>query len=755
MENPWNKLNPKQKKIATIILAFIGVNLFFVGIFLLVWRLFNPPCEMGQKRYKEYDGLCGPICKDTQEVCPKKDDKGNYVTINCVEKCPVGKTYDMGTCNEKTGYCKKSCKSPAVPVNTTRGWDCGIYCDNDSSDGFPDNYCMSTDVCGSTKNGINGKLISGCIGVDGEIENCPDSNFYCPKGTCKKYTSGPGPTPKLSGSYYCDVPMCNKTIFCQTDAKNNQCTNGGTCTTANKDTVGNLNKKGIKNIGTCSLNQTSNYEYCTDEKNIGIDSDGNAFACAPDNEGVSLVGNKQCDNALVGDNIPCCKYGLCPNGWQCNTSSDPKDTTNCAKNKTFDDFKLDDKVCCVGGEYLYTDEVSGLKLCCPDILTDGKCLNRNKYSIDTKWLGKSGVFGAECSSDRDCTEYEDDIKKKLPTIDFKDKNSDNYGKLFCNKKDPKDATGNCTLACGIVQKVSKDGKLQRDKPFISVNVEEDTVNNIQASSFCHPNDSNLFITSLQGKSFEYPKQTWNSQSSVPLDDNLLLCSTGEQDDRYFWAQNDSNKTGEAGNYNNEFKYIINSDKSEDCTKFPFINEDQIDAGNITINRDLLNQTGSVKSDNQTECTARIQCNLTESMGFSSQSQPFNWYQGNKSLAEVFPHGNGDMTQRVSKIMTGKCEDKPNPENAKDCDIGTPPDGFKDDQVASPCYYNSNFPDTCLSRNIGISQIPKGEHIDKDIKIGCPNNNNCLPHYIYNGEYCRYGTIDGKNCLPNPQNNNSC
>jgi hypothetical protein len=413
----------------------------------------------------------------------------------------------------------------------------------------------------------------------------------------------------------------------------------------------------------------------------------------------------------------------------------------------------------VGGEYLYKDEISGLNLCCPDILTDGKCLNRNKYPIDTKWLGESAVFAPGCGNDEDCGQYTAQVKKLLPTIDFENKNSDNYGKLFCNKQNPNATTGNCTLACGIVQKVSKDGKLQRDKPFISVNVEKDTVSGTPASSFCQPNDSNLFITSLQGKAFEYPTSQWNSQSDVQLNDNLLLCSTSEEDNRYFWAQNDDNKTGEAGNYNNKWKYRISSKNPADCKKFPFISEDQIDVGNITINRALLNQTGSVINDNETDCTARIQCNLTESIGFTGTSQPFNWYQGDKSLAEVFPHGNTDMTQRISKkLAPGKtCESTLNPTGPQDCDIGEPPDStYTADQVVSPCYYNKNFPATCLSKNIGIANRQKGESIeDPDKKLTCNNNNNCLPHYLYTGEYCRYGTIDGENCLQNPQNNNIC
>jgi hypothetical protein len=744
MENPWNKLNPKQKKIATIILAFIGVNLFFVGIFLLVRRLFNPPCEMGQKRYKEYGGLCGPICKDTQEVCPKKDDQGNYVTINCVEKCPADKTYDMETCNEKTGYCKKSCKSPAVAVNTEKGWDCGIYCPNDTTSGFPEHYCISTDICGSTKQGPHGKLVSGCIGTDGDSEKCDNSNFYCPKNTCKK---------DESGSYYCSIPMCNKTSFCKTNVKTNQCTYAGSCSKPLPvPAATDMATKGIDtdHIGICSVDQNASYEYCTDEQNLGIDLYGNLVVCRHGKEGVSLQGGKQCYNAIVGENIPCCKYGLCPNGWQCNVSSNLKDTSSCSS-ESFDKFKIGSKQCCTSGEHIYTD--NDKVLCCPDILTEEKCLNRNKYPIDKEWANIDTTDELSCTQDGQCTQYKDKIKDKLGTnIDFDDETSPNYGTIFCN-------SGKCTLACGALQPLDDYGTIKRP-PFLSINVEEDQESKTPASSFCSKNDSTLFIESIQGKALTYPDNDWNKESGTALNDNLLLCSTGETDNSYFWAQNYNNHTGDAGNYHNEFKYVINSNDPADCTKFPLISADQIDTGKITINRDLVQQKGSVKGTDQTECKARIQCNLAESMGFEKGQQiiPFDWYQGNKSLANVFPQGNKDMTQRVSKIMDESvCEDTQNPDKPEDCDLGSTPDSkFTSDQLVSPCYYNPNYPSTCLPKHVGITNIPPGHHIDKDTSLICnDSNNNCLPHYIYNGEYCRYGTIDGENCLQNSQKNNSC
>jgi hypothetical protein len=744
MENPWNKLNPKQKKIATIILAFIGVNLFFVGIFLLVRRLFNPPCEMGQKRYQEYGGLCGPICNDTQEVCPKKDDQGNYVTINCVEKCPADKTYDMETCNDKTGYCKKSCKSPAVAVNTEHGWDCGIYCANDSSTGFPDHYCMSTDICGKTKHGPSGKLVSGCISFDSDPDKCDDSNFYCPKDTCEK---------DASGSDYCRISMCTKTSFCEPQATTNQCTYAGSCSVPLPVPAANaMAKKGIDtdNIGICSVDQNASYEYCTDEQNLGIDNYENLVVCRHGKEGVSLVGDKQCYNALVGENIPCCKYGLCPNGWQCNSSSDLSDTRTCAPlNISFDDFKIQNKTCCASGGHAYTDNKSDKELCCPDILTEDKCLNRNRYPIDKEWANIPTTDELSCIQDGDCiNKYKEKIQAKLGTkIDFDDDTSPNYGTIFCN-------SGKCTLACGALQPLAPDGTIKRP-PFLSINVEEDQES--PASSFCTANDKELFIETLQGKAFTYPENEWNQESGTALNDNLLLCSTGSTENRYFWAQNDNNHTGDAGNYHNEFTYVIDSKNPADCTKFPLISEDQINAGKITINRDLVKQKGTPQDNDQTQCKARIQCNLAESMGFEKVLNPFDWYQGNKSLANVFPHGKIDMTQRVSKIM-GKsvCEDTEYPQRHEDCDLGSPPDKFTADQVVSPCYYNPNYPSTCLPKHVGTTNIPSGSHIDSDSNLICQDSNdNCLPHYIYNGEYCRYGTIDGENCLQNSQKYNSC
>jgi hypothetical protein len=82
-----------------------------------------------------------------------------------------------------------------------------------------------------------------------------------------------------------------------------------------------------------------------------------------------------------------------------------------------------------------------------------------------------------------------------------------------------------------------------------------------------------------------------------------------------------------------------------------------------------------------------------------------------------------------------------------------PSGFKNSQIASPCYFNTNTR-KCDRVNPTIIPVdtPGGQgdkpypgFSDGTTNVTCKVNGPCIPHLLSTGQWCPNGTVDGKNC----------
>jgi len=282
---------------------------------------------------------------------------------------------------------------------------------------------------------------------------------------------------------------------------------------------------------------------------------------------------------------------------------------------------------------------------------------------------------------------------------------------------------------------------------------------------------------------EYPGPTHDFQTPT------LLCNdTNITNGNPYW-NGSALQSGTESEYHNGINYTINSSDSSLCPVALNLTGASHYSGSGINNKDPNETTSTLQvsgintsGSSYTKCNAKLDCNLSKSIfqnppppGPSPPSPPSpptlggdtptKWYThttdakaGLAAVAAAAPNGINNMTNRVSKLLNSDSCISHQPTNPEDCNLGTNPDGFSNDQTTSPCFYiakDGTVPPSCNYKN--VSGGPKDTDINYFSSKTLPggsiycssediNNNNCLPRFLSTGEFCIDGTHDGTKCL---------
>jgi hypothetical protein len=552
--------------------------------------------------------------------------------------------------------------------------------------------------------------------LDSSLKQCDEnSNYYClTKDECNKGDDG---------KYTCSVTKCGDEGY----PSKSMCTSNDDCKFGN----GTCNPlSNFVKVGTCSKNQpltTSDGPNCCGADNIGEDTDGTAYCCG-NHEGVSMKKFKQCTSMIQDGNKPCCINGLCDNGYQCKV--DAAGSTCVSKDLPKQQFS-----CCDSLDQEYT--VNDIPLCCPNKVTDNKCLNLTAGPIDPDWV----TAETKCkSSDTSCiaslqTSINNAMEGKL-TFNPKDNKKANYGQIFCSD----DGKTGCILGCGYREDVSQN---LEGSPMTVINITDSNGN--VTKSRCIPKIDKLQITT--------PTLSDQSNTTPP---SLLCKSSHNSNSPYYWTKNGIGNP--LSNSPSNATMIYNLQHSDDPSLCPYAlsigaasqySGTTLDknGNSITISSNNFNKTSGVKE----KCTAIIDCEYASS-AYKNSNNPNGvliWQDGTKTFTKdqlAIIADNTNMRYRISKQLD---KDKicSNFTVEKDCNqAGSNPQPLEDKHTISPCYWQKRGDNqNCKAK----TDSSPGELIPpitiNNKSITCPKGENCSPLLLADGTFCPNGTENGTKC----------